>query len=461
MNQFLNPVFLLRIAKSYLSEVNRIWKYDYDKLVAYQNKAFRNIVQFAYNNVPVYHKKYKENGIHPNEINTISDIQKLPIITKNDFRKAYPSKLISTKAKENQYFIVSTSGSTGKPVFLYHDRLATIRSLEAFVRVLKAYGGNWNKTKIILIIDLEPGSIESTLFASTISPFLKKFIPMSNIKYLHFGRNPDDLINEINEFQPEFLGSDPNMLRKLAFLKLNGKGSNISPKYIFSSGAMLDIYTKRYIEKAFSARTIDMYGTTEAGPLAFECIEGGYYHVHSDFIYLEALDKQNIPVSPGNQGKVILTKLFGSATPIIRYNGLGDLITPIEINSSCGICSQIIKDIQGRITDLIILPNGRQLSPFIITGIPAKVMEHFNSYKIQQFQIIQQDCNTIEVLVVIDEHLRNVGTPVNIILHELQKRFSERINQNISIHVKEVDAIQKDKRLDYVQVVISKVKHEM
>ncbi len=461
MAQFFNPIFYLRIAKSYLSEVNRIWKFDQEKMHAFQDKMLKHMVKYAYDNVSLYHEKYQKAGVHPSDISGIRDIEKLPVVTKNDFRSAYPSGLIPTTMKEHQYYTVSTSGSTGRPVFLYHDRFAVIRSLEAFVRVLIAYGGNWNRTKIILVIDLEPGSIESTLFANSIPPFLQKILPMQNIRYLHFGRSPEDLLAEINEFQPEFLGSDPNMLRKLAFLKMNGQGPDVHPHFLFSSGAMLDIYTKRYIEQAFSARAVDMYGTTEAGPLAFECVEGGYYHVHSDFIYLEAVDKEKQPVLYGTPGKCLLTKLFGKATPIIRYSGLGDLITPVEVKAACGLYTQTIKDIQGRITDLIILPDGKQLSPFTITGIPAKVMEHFNSYKIQQFQIVQHDCNHIEVFVVIDEHLRHVGTPVQKILEELQKRFCERLQQDMTVTITEIDAIQKDRRLDYVQVVVSKVKQNM
>jgi len=84
----------------------------------------------------------------------------------------------------------------------------------------------------------------------------------------------------MDEFQPEFLGSDPNMLRKLAFLKNNGYGKNIKLSCIVSGGAMLDNYTKTYVENSFNAKVLDIYGTTEAGPLAFQCSKEKYYHVH-------------------------------------------------------------------------------------------------------------------------------------------------------------------------------------
>jgi len=459
MNQFYNPLFLLRIAKSYLTEVNRIWSFDDRELQHYKDKAFRRTVRFAYDNVPLYHQKYREQGVKPQDLKGITDLRKLPFITKDDLRNGYPTQIVPKGFKEQNNILVSTSGSTGKPVFMYHDRLSAIKSLEAFLRVLKAYGGHWRKTRIILVIDMEPGSIEHTLFSESVSSFLKKFIPMENIKYLHIGDDPKDIMRSINDFNPEFLGSDPNMLRKFAVLKNNGYGKDIAPSFLFSSGSMLDPYTKRYIEHAFSSRTIDMYGTTEAGPLAFECVKGGYYHVHSDFVHIEVLDAQDTDVAYGTSGRVVVSKLYGTATPVIRYLGIEDMVTPVtKTDTCCGLHTQLIQSIQGRCTDLIVLPNGSLLSALTITGIPAKVMEKFNSYKIKQFQIIQHDTTNLEVLIVIDEAMRPIGIPVDELLQELQKQFSERLGTGISVSVRDVEEIQKDERSDYVRVVISKIK---
>ena len=458
MNPFLNPIFLLRIARSYLSDVNRIWHLDNEKLKKYQDKALRKMVNYAYN-VPLYHKKYKEHGIHPNNVKGIEDIEKLPFITKNDLRENFPNGIIPQGFDKENNFVISTSGSTGKPVFVYLDLLSAIKSLEGFARELKAYGGNWRKSKVLLVIDLSPGSAEHTFFTRSTIPFLRTFSSLKNIKYLHMGEKPEDLIKKINEFQPEFIGSDPNILRQLAYLKNNGYGEDITPNYIFSSGSMLDSYTKRYVENAFNVKVLETYGTTEGGPIAFECLEGGY-HVHSDFVYLEILDKEKYPAPYNTPGNTVITKLYGGGTPILRYTGIDDLATPIEKACRCGITSQMIKNIEGRSTELIILPNGKTLSPLTVTGIPAKTMEDFDSYKIKQFQIIQHKIDELEILIVIDDKRRNTGVPLQKLLQELQKRFSEKIGTDINIKVTETKEIQKDPRYLREKVVISKVKQQ-
>ncbi|OYT58608.1 hypothetical protein B6U81_07685 [Thermoplasmatales archaeon ex4484_30] len=96
---------------------------------------------------------------------------------------------------------------------------------------------------------------------------LKEYeINLDNLQILHVGEDVEKLAEKINEFKPKFLGGYPGVLRALAVLKRKGYGKNIEPEVMASSGAVLDEYTKKYIEEAFNAKIYDVYGSTEAGP---------------------------------------------------------------------------------------------------------------------------------------------------------------------------------------------------
>lgn len=455
----LNLQFMFSLGKAYLSDINRLWNYNEKQLKNYQDKHLRKAVRYAYN-VPIYHEKYKKQGVHPEDIRGTDDIHKLPFITKQDLRDNYPDRLVPARFNQKNGFVLSTSGSTGKPVFIIVDRLSATKSLIAFARSLKSFGGNWRKTKIVLIIDLEPGSAENAFFKESAVPFLKRIFSLSNIKYIHLGEKPEKIIKELDEFQPEFLGSDPNMLRQLAYLKINGQGKNVNPAHLLSSGSMLDSFTRSYVEKAFDARIFDTYGTTEGGPIAFECVEGDY-HINSDFVKMEFLDEDNSPVPYGKPGRTIITKLYGTGTPIIRYTGIDDIAVPIKKETSCGITSEMIKQIEGRTSELIYLPNGKTLSPLAVTGIPAKTMEKFNSYMIKQFQIVQHTLDEVEILVVIDEKQKTKNLSPQKIINELKDRFIEKIGASVNVKVTQVDEIQSDIRPDYTKVIVSKVKNKL
>ena len=445
----MNPLFPFFLLKSYFTDVDRIKK-DEEEIEKYREKQFKKIIKIALS-TPLYREKYK--GINVEKIN-LSEIEKLPILTKNDLRKHFPDGIIPAGFKKKNAHIVSTSGSTGQPTSVYTDFYTIIKALMGFVREIKEYGINWRKDRMTIIADLTPRAIEEA--------YLVKGIPFKfrNIQTLHIGEDVEKLIEKIDEFNPKFLGGYPGVLRALAVLKNKGRGKNIEPEVIASSGAVLDEYTKRYIEDAFSARIYDVYGSTEAGPIAFECVKGNY-HIHHDFVHLEFLNENFEPVKYGETGHIIVTKLYGKATPIIRYNGLNDFVIPLARKCSCGINTPLIEKIAGRKADSIITPDGKIIPPSSITGIPGKVMEKMGTNKILQFQIIQKSIDKIEVLIVIDEELRNKGASVEELFSELKKKFEERFDNKINVEVREVEKIEKPPDLETPPpVVTSMVKIE-
>lgn len=456
MSLFVNPIFLFRIAQSYLMDIERVRKKSEKDLEKYRNKCFKKIVKYAYT-VPIYHKKYKDAGITPHDIHSLHDIKKLPLITKKDLRKNFPHGIIPPHFNTHHAYLISTSGSTGQPVSIYVDGYTIIKALLGFIRELKEHNINWRKTRISVIVDLSPESAEEAYLAEMVFPTLKRFFSFNNIQVLHVGDDPLSLITQINDFKPEFLGGYPGIMRALAVLKRKGHGTDIHPRVMASSGAVLDDYTRTYIEDAFNAKIFDAYGSTEAGPVAFECHKG-CYHIHSDLVHLELMDEHGNDVQDGHPGHIVITKLYGGGTPIIRYTGMNDYIIPLTTHCPCGITTHLIGRVGGRKADSIILPDGKIIPPSAITGIPGKLMHELNTDKIQQFQIIQHTLDHIEILVVIDPELRDHGVPTTTILTELQKRYHEKIGKHIDITVKEVDKIHKDTQVETPpSVVISKV----
>ncbi len=457
MNPVMNPIFLLRAAKGYVTDIGRVWKISYEDIEKYRDKSFRKIVRYAYN-VPIYRKKYKDAGIHPDDIKGIADIKKLPFITRDDFRKNFPDGIVHPSFDRNKAHLVSTSGSTGQPVSIYTDSYTIIKALFGFLRELKEYGVNWRKTRMSIIVDLTPESAEEAYLNQTVMPYLGKIFSFKNLQILHVGEEPEALIKKLDEFKPEFLGGYPGVLRALAVLKRQGYGKNVNPEVMSSSGAVLDDYTKKYIEDTFNAKIYDVYGSTEAGPVAFECRMGNY-HIHSDLVHLEFIDEEGNDVVSGEPGHVVVTKLYGTGTPVIRYTGMNDFIIPFSNTCKCGAHTHLLGIVGGRKADSIVLDNGKIIPPSSITGIPGKIMHEFGTDKIQQFQIIQKSMDRVEIHIVIDNKLRDVGPSVEEISKELEKRYQQKFGGGMKVTVKEVKEIKKSERVDTPpHVVISEVK---
>ena len=57
------------------------------ELIAHQNKCLRSVVRRAYDSVPFYRRKFDAVGVKPEEIKTVEDLSKLPLVSKSDIQK--------------------------------------------------------------------------------------------------------------------------------------------------------------------------------------------------------------------------------------------------------------------------------------------------------------------------------------------------------------------------------------
>jgi len=449
MNPFLNPFFLYRSCKSLFFDPDRLKKISKIKLEKYQNMHLRKVVKYAYN-VPMYREKYKKAKVKPDQIKTVKDLQKLPFITKDDLRKNKPNQLVPINFNINSAMIGRTGGTTGKPIVVYLDYYTVIKSMISLIRTMKEYNVKWNKTRMALVLDLTENSFENAYFVNSVSSFIKPFFRQKNMRIFDQKESKKELIKQIEDFQPDLLAGYPFLINELALLKKSGYGDKLNPKLIMTSGQFLDDNIRKFIENTFQTKIYDSYISTETGPIAFECIKGNY-HIHSDMIYPEFI-KNGENVSIGEPGEFIVTKLHGYGTPLIRYTGLGDVITSEKNKCDCGITSFQLKKIHGRKVNSIYLADGRIVLPSFMEKIFCEILLKTNVNKQKRTQIVQHDFDDIEIKVEFDKKLRNVGLPPDKLFKIMKKMMRNVIKSDIKIVFTEVDDFE-----DYAPYLISKI----
>jgi phenylacetate-coenzyme A ligase PaaK-like adenylate-forming protein len=336
---------------------------------------------------------------------------------------------------------IATSGTTGKSLSIYVDMFDIVMGLFGYLRTIREYGINWRKHRLTIIGDFASHTAESGYVIRGLQPRLPFDFLFRNIQWLDTNDEPKKIIKKINRFNPDFIGGYVGMLGHLALLKENGFGKNISPKYIASTGAVLDKTLKEFIETTFDAHLFEVYGATETGPIAFECKQGGY-HIMSDLLYLEFL-KDDMPVNSGEAGKLVVTKLFGRGTPIIRYDAINDIVSPRYEKCNCDISGEMIQKIFGRDDLSLLLPGGRVLLPSSFSEIYSRVLYGLKTNKLKDTRIIQHNLTKIEIQIVIDEKTRNVAPSVEEIFSLVRKGFHEKVGPEVEIIVKEVKKVSK------------------
>jgi len=455
MSSFYNPVFLSKVLKSYLFDIDRLRGLSDEELRKYQDKSFRNMVKFAYT-VPLYHDKYKKAGLHPEDIKGIGDIKKLPTVSKDDFKKYYPDGIVSSKIDKKKLVKVSTSGTTGKSLSIYVDMFDIVVGLFGYIRSLRENDINWWKDRITIIGDFAPHTVEAGYINRGIQLQLNFDLFFKNIQFLNTNDPPEEVIKEVDKFKPDFLWGYTGMLGHLALLKEKGFGKNISPRVVNSTGATLSKPLKELIEKTFDTKVFESYGSTESGPIAFQCKEGKY-HILSDYVHLEFL-KNGEDAGSGEAGKLILTKLYGRGTPIIRYDAINDIVAPLYEKCDCGLSGDLIYKIYGRDDISIYSVDGKIILPASFGDIFSKILYELKTNKLKDVRVIQHSLTKIEIKVVIDEKLRNIGPSVDEIFSVLKKGFKEKLGSEVEILTKEAKKIDKQKPRIISKVDKSKLK---
>ena len=205
-----------------------------------------------------------------------------------------------------------------------------------------------------------------------------------------------------------------------------------------------------------------LYQSVEAhGVVATECIHGNW-HVNWDFYNVEAMDDNGDIVAPGERGHLIITRLWGKGTPIVRYTGMDDWvrINPLK-KCKCGLTTPVIEGgVEGRMRANIVLPSGKIFPPGAFCFVEPVLTKH-KSFVVKQYQVRQNKIDEIEILLVIDNDLRNVGVSVDVIKKEIKENYEKKVGPEVTVNIREVDEIKNDKNpRKPAPIVVTKVKLE-
>ena len=360
-----------------------------------QGLKLRKLVHHAYRHVPYYRDRMRAMGIGPEDIKTLDDLSKLPLLTKADVRRHLYFDIMSDNHKKSEVLKIATSGSTGEPFVCYVDRTqlefrwaATLRSQEwTGYRFGDRTMRLWHQT-----IGMSKTQVAREYADSFLSR--RKFIPayeMSDATLREF-------VTAIEQYRPILLDGYAESFNFLAgYIQRHGRlvTSGEWPKGIMSSAQTLPEGSRKVIEEAFGCRVFDKYGSREFSGIAYECEAHDGHHVVGEGYVVEVL-KDGRPAAPGEIGEVVITDLNNYCLPFIRYR-IGDLAEAMDEQAACACGRGLprIGKIEGRVQSIIVGAEGQY--------IPGTFFAHvFKDYDhaIKQFQIVQEDRGAITLKVV-------------------------------------------------------------
>jgi phenylacetate-CoA ligase len=397
-----------------LNLLNKTQWWNSSELKKLQFLRLKSILKHAYKNVPFYHETFKKLNFKPENVTSVNDLNKLPILTKEIINKNIHN-LYATNYSKDTLIPSYTSGSTGTPMKFYINHRWGASNMGAAYRCWE-WAGYKPGDKIAYLWGASRDIRDSKRIEKIRNYLLRvKYLDAFNLTQENMAASAKIL----SKFKPKIIHTYASTIFLFSeYLKKEGI-NYIKPQAILTTADMLFKHQRKAIENVFDCEVFDYYSGRETTLQAAECSEHTGYHLSIENAVIEFI-KKNEHVSSGETGKIILTDLCNYAMPFIRYE-IGDLGVPSDESCPCGRKLPIMKSLKGRIFDFIITPEGKY--------IPGEFFHYiiidYHIYSIKEFQIIQKSVNKLIVYIVKNSNEKT--DDINRFIALIQKEVGEKV----------------------------------
>jgi len=393
---------------------------------AIQLKRFRDLLAYAKSRCAFYGEKYQ--SIEPADIKSIEDVRRLPLVDKEDLRKAqdgkdpFPFGDILGVPPEDVTTFRQTSGTTGKPVYVPESWESWQWRVEVWCHILWMAG---------------------------FRPTDRVFIPFGYNVYVafwegHFAAeklgcmvvpggalDTKGRINKIIEVKATGLLNTPTYGLHMAeeAEKMGIKPSALGIKRMECAGEPLPPATRNKLEEAWGAEVYDHIGGTEPCAWAAMCGERSGLHIMEPFFLVEILDLETASreVAPGELGVAVVTPLGRRSFPLVRFN-TKDVVRKGTDGCACGRTSMKIEEVSGR-ADHLTKVRGVLFTPVSVEELVRAEFPEIVEYEI----VVQKEGIMDEISLRVEPKVEMAASALKDVAHRLGERLKIKTNLRFKI----------------------------
>ena len=319
-----------------------------EQIRAWQDERLVRQVRHVWEHVPYYRNLMEQKGLEPGDIRSTEDLHKLPFLTKDDLREAYPYGLLAVPLSD-AVRIQSTSGTTGRRVVAFYTQHDIDLWDECCARAIMAVGGTRDDVVHVCygygLFTGGPGLNGGSHKVGSLT------LPMSS-------GNTDRQIQFMCDLGSTILCCTPSYAAYLGeTICERGLQDQIKLKAgIFGAEAWSE-EMRQDIQRMLGIKAYDIYGLTEiSGPgVSFECEAQTGMHINEDHFIAEIIDPNTGEVLPdGQKGELVFTCITKEAFPLLRYR-TRDICVLTREPCSCGRTHVKMSKPMGRSDDMLIV----------------------------------------------------------------------------------------------------------
>lgn len=388
-------------------------------------RRLKATIDRIYSNVPFYRRKFEENSITPNDIQSLEDLKRIPFTTKEDLRDNYPYGMFAVPMN-NVVRIHASSGTTGQPTVVGYTARDVNTWAELMARSLAAGGATRE--------DIIHNAYGYGLFTGGLGVHYgaeklgASVIPVS-------GGNTKRQIVIMKDFGPTILTATPSYALHLAEVadEMGVSFKDLKFKFGIFGAEPWSENMREEIEKKLNLIAVDIYGLSEViGPgVAIECYEAkNGLHIFEDHFIPEIIDAVTGEVLDyGETGELVFTSITKEAFPVIRYR-TRDITSLNPEPCICGRTHIRMNRISGRTDDMLII-RGVNVFP---SQIESVLMEMDNVEPHYQL-LVEREGNLDTLTVMVEVGEQTFSDEVKH-LQDLERKISKNIKDYLGVSAK-------------------------
>lgn len=412
--------FPIEKAKSDLKKIQNTSEIEYS---AYLNAKKQQIVEHHLRNNPFY--KTFVNGVDT------SNWEAIPVIKKADLQIPLEKRLSNGYSKRNVH-IHKTSGSSGTPLIFAKDKYAHALTWANFIDKYSLYNIDATASKQARFYGIPIKGIAH--YKERFKDFLGNRFRFSvfDLSDIQFEKNlkmfkstPFEYINGYTSAIVQFAKylKQHNIILKNYCPTL--KACIVTAEMLFKDDRVL-------LESVLGTPIINEYGSAELGLIAFNHLKDNWLVNYED-LHIEILDEYDNPLPFGAEGRIVITSLYNLAHPFIRYD-IGDIGA---LDEKSTIKTPVLKKLQGRTSDIITLPSGKQAAGLTLYYVTKAVIK--DDANVKEFIIEQHTLDTFKII-----YTSNVSLNSTKIKH-ITKSVAEYLEPGLSVSFEKKDRLERTK----------------
>jgi phenylacetate-CoA ligase len=415
-----------------LLENSQYW--DRGRLEAYRDAKLRLLVDTAWRRVPHYRDQMHSLGVAPGDIQTASDLHKLPVLTRSMLRSKPIEVFCNSTARTSKMSTVRTGGSTGEPLTFRVSKACRAFDRATLYRLYRWCGIDRGDPVFSVWGNLPAGSAWQSRLQSVKRRYISRIRSLDAFQMNAASQRR--FIAQVHRGGTMVLRGYTSALVSLAqFAEENGCEFP-HPIALVTTAEPLFPRQRQLLSRAFGAPVHDQYGCAEVNGVAMQCEQQDGMHIAEEHVVVEILDDNDQPVPPGVAGRIVLTNLDNEVMPFIRYDS-GDIGALRATSCPCGRSLALMEPVQGRAVDMIHGLSGNKVYGTFFYHV-LNELGWFEQLTLFEFQVIQTAADKLVVLLV-------SGRPPQ--ENEL-RGFIERVQESLGpmdIQLRQMAALQRSR----------------